>query len=75
MSPVLTSISFPFLFMRKSSTTSYGTFFVTFVLGSVYHRINGMELDVLVNTAYPKIEEDLVFPIPQINWDSVSKNQ
>lgn len=34
-------------------------------------KILGMELDVLVNTACPRIEEDLVFPIPQINWDSV----
>ena len=36
-------------------------------------KILGMNLDVLVNTACPRIEEDLVFPIPQINWDSVRK--
>ncbi|NOQ55638.1 MAG: diphthamide biosynthesis enzyme Dph2 [Nanohaloarchaea archaeon] len=37
-------------------------------------KILGMKLDVLVNTACPRIEEDLVFPIPQINWDSVRKS-
>ena len=38
-------------------------------------KILGMNLDVLVNTACPRIEEDLVFPIPQINWDSIKKSQ
>ncbi|MBW6461655.1 MAG: diphthamide biosynthesis enzyme Dph2 [DPANN group archaeon] len=37
-------------------------------------KILGMKLDVLVNTACPRIEEDLVFPVPQINWDSVRKS-
>ena len=37
-------------------------------------KLLGMKLDVLVNTACPRIEEDLVFSVPQINWDSVRKD-
>jgi len=36
-------------------------------------KILGMNLDVLVNTACPRIEEDLVFDEPVVNWDNVKK--
>ncbi|MEA2003571.1 MAG: diphthamide biosynthesis enzyme Dph2 [archaeon] len=33
----------------------------------------GMKLDVLVNTACPRIEEDLVFSEPVVNWETIQK--
>ncbi|NOQ38321.1 diphthamide biosynthesis enzyme Dph2 [archaeon] len=36
-------------------------------------KLLGMKLDVLVNTACPRIEEDLVFDEPVVNWENVKK--
>ncbi len=36
-------------------------------------KLLGMKFDVLVNTACPRIEEDLVFDEPVVNWDNVKK--
>ncbi len=36
-------------------------------------KILGMKLDVLVNTACPRIEEDLVFDETVVNWENVKK--
>ncbi len=34
-------------------------------------KILGMDLDILVNTACPRIEEDLIYDIPVINWSTI----
>ena len=34
-------------------------------------KIEGMKLDVIVNTACPRIEDDLTYRIPIVNWSTI----
>ena len=34
-------------------------------------KIEGMSLDVIVNTACPRIEDDLIYRIPIVNWSTI----
>ena len=35
-------------------------------------KIEGLELDFLVNTACPRIEEDNIYKIPLLNWETIT---
>lgn len=34
-------------------------------------KIEGLQLDFLINTACPRIEEDLIYKIPLLNWEMI----